>query len=106
MPWSVTAGTIDQIGISKASYVVDHNKYVTAHQIINIPSVLLIDSGTANNANKIKALTIDPDKIQGLNLPHLVLTFATMIPVNGSLTASKILAAISTAPTKAAFKPK
>ena len=43
---------------------------------------------------------------QGLNFPHLVLVFATITPMTGSLNASKIRAAIRMTPIASALTPR
>ncbi|CPS06067.1 Uncharacterised protein [Chlamydia trachomatis] len=44
-----------------------------------------------NKTNNKAALTKVPIKIQGLNLPHLVLVLSTIFPRIGSITNSAIL---------------
>ena len=62
-------------------------------------------SGTAKSAYTVSAFSTVPDRIQGRKRPHLVLVFATTIPMIGSFSASKILAPIRTAPMNALLIP-
>ena len=44
-----------------------------------------------NNTTKSTELTIVPDRIQGLNLPHFVRVLSTMFPKTGSIMISTTL---------------
>ena len=55
--------------------------------------------------NNITALVIVPIINHGLNLPNFVCVLATIIPIIGSLNASKIRAASSMTPIATALTP-
>ena len=76
---------------------------IAAYATSPLPSMV---GGAANIINSITALVSVPIISHGLNLPHLVLVFATMIPMIGSLNASNILAAMSMIPMAIAFTPR
>ena len=99
----VTAGIIDQNGISIMVYVTPQRIYITAKYIIN---ALPDTAGAANNAYKTNAFKIVPVNNHGRNLPHLEFVLATTTPINGSLAASNTRAIIKINPTKVADKPK
>ena len=64
-----------------------------------------MDSGVAYKAYIVTAFKTVPANIHGLNLPHRVLVFATIIPIIGSLNASNILAAIIIVPINTLLIP-
>ena len=77
-------------------YVTPQRMYVTAAYATRpLPSS---DGGAENIRMRITALVMVPMRSQGRNLPHFVFVFATMIPMIGSLKASKILATSSMMP--------
>lgn len=64
--------------------------YITAAQATRPEPVTWL--GTENIRIRNTEFRRVPTRSQGLNFPHLVLVFATMTPMIGSLSASNILA--------------